>query len=613
MAKKRSLLVLIVGCLLLWPPSVWSQETEDIEDENVSFEEFDSSTPAPKAGAAKDESSSESDEMTLEPLQGDEDQVTEIPEKGVTPPAAEAPVDEPTPQEMSPPPPSMAEPSDPMESQPQEFDDSPNLELEARLHDIYKRFNSKKLTDEEWAQLVGQRESEVYKIQRGDTLWSISQTFFNDGNYWPKIWQINSGITNPHLIQPGNEIRFLLGTESETPAFAVTEQSEEPVAEPIPETPAESVEMPAETQLTDGSQPDGTEVAQEGESPSDAVEIPPPGDAVRPILRKIPPSLPEWTLQRHGDLYDEHGIDFVRRPILDIKEKKYLEGFVDNDGFKGEGIIKEIEGGGTTAAVNQYVYVTLLPGAGRRGERFTVIKPGGQLQRIHSEVALNQEDLAYQYKILGEVRLEELLSTSQGEQPKDIFRALVIKGVSQLEKGATLVKGTMPEVSLDPNGTKSSAVTQIVGAQVISQERTVPLYGLVFLSSGSKDGLEEGQVLTIRANTKIRNPDSEINESYIPVGQVRIVRVGEKFATGIVVRAWDAIFVGDVTGDGKVLPPTPPERRSKGQIGKDTARQTLPEEDAEEFENEVDAPDQPSSQPSGEGDSMDDFDDLESE
>lgn len=51
----------------------------------------------------------------------------------------------------------------------------------------------------------------IYVIKKGDTLWGLSERFLNDPMYWPDLWSKNRDITNPHLIYPGQRVRFVDG------------------------------------------------------------------------------------------------------------------------------------------------------------------------------------------------------------------------------------------------------------------------------------------------------------------------------------------------------------------------------------------------------------------
>ena len=98
---------------------------------------------------------------------------------------------------------------------------------------------------------------EIYTIKQGDTLWDISSKFLKDPFLWPKLWQRNPYITNPHWIYPGQPIRLVPAEElrKEMPKEAVKEpeikKGETPPAEKKPEVaegkPAEV--KPAEVNL----------------------------------------------------------------------------------------------------------------------------------------------------------------------------------------------------------------------------------------------------------------------------------------------------------------------------------------------------------------------------
>jgi len=47
-----------------------------------------------------------------------------------------------------------------------------------------------------------------YTVQKGDTLWDLSQKFSDTPWQWPEMWKENTQIANPHLIYPGQRIRL---------------------------------------------------------------------------------------------------------------------------------------------------------------------------------------------------------------------------------------------------------------------------------------------------------------------------------------------------------------------------------------------------------------------
>ena len=57
-----------------------------------------------------------------------------------------------------------------------------------------------------------QGETKVIIVQEGDTLWDLCEQHLGDPFLWPKIWALNPQVENPHLIEPGDKIKFNLKT-----------------------------------------------------------------------------------------------------------------------------------------------------------------------------------------------------------------------------------------------------------------------------------------------------------------------------------------------------------------------------------------------------------------
>jgi hypothetical protein len=94
---------------------------------------------------------------------------------------------------------------------------------------------------------------EIYTIKQGDTLWDISARFLKDPFLWPKLWQRNPYITNPHWIYPGQPVRLVPSEElmkevpKEVEKEPEAEKAEGPPVEKRPEVvEAKPEEKPAE-------------------------------------------------------------------------------------------------------------------------------------------------------------------------------------------------------------------------------------------------------------------------------------------------------------------------------------------------------------------------------
>ncbi|WP_243688205.1 LysM peptidoglycan-binding domain-containing protein [Geotalea toluenoxydans] len=72
--------------------------------------------------------------------------------------------------------------------------------------------------------LAQDEEPTVYVIQKGDTLWGLSDRFIRDPFYWPNLWERNQVITNPHFVFPGQRLKIYPDRiEVEKPAEKIAE------------------------------------------------------------------------------------------------------------------------------------------------------------------------------------------------------------------------------------------------------------------------------------------------------------------------------------------------------------------------------------------------------
>lgn len=56
----------------------------------------------------------------------------------------------------------------------------------------------------------------TYTVEKGDTLWAISERFYGSGNEWRRIYEANRDrIEDPDVIQPGWELTIPEGENEE--------------------------------------------------------------------------------------------------------------------------------------------------------------------------------------------------------------------------------------------------------------------------------------------------------------------------------------------------------------------------------------------------------------
>jgi LysM repeat protein len=93
-------------------------------------------------------------------------------------------------------------------------------------------------------------EPTVYVIQKGDTLWGLSERFMKDSRYWPNLWARNpENITNPHFIFPGQKLKFysdrVVIENARGEEIPLEELATRPVDQPAPSAKAAGEPVPA--------------------------------------------------------------------------------------------------------------------------------------------------------------------------------------------------------------------------------------------------------------------------------------------------------------------------------------------------------------------------------
>lgn len=385
--------------------------------------------------------------------------------------------------------------------------DPPDLRLEQEL---FRRYQNRTGIAEVPA-LAKDGYIESYRIQSGETLWSLSQTLYGDGHYWPRVWAQNRSITNPHLIRPGHTLQFILGSEEDTPSFRVTEADDS-----------------------------GVELASSANA-NPLIEIPPPEIPPRPIL-KIPKSFPQWQSvykQLPVQITDDRGLLKQRRGIAG---KAFVTAYVQESPLEGVGKFLETDVEASLPIVNQYVYVRLESGKGQAGQKMLIVRDEGKIQRMNKQV---ERVDAHLISIAGELELSEAVK-GEGVEGEDVFRALITKVTSLTRGGYQLIPGEIEIMDLTYNGTPGMASAQIFGNGRHTASALYSPGDLVFINKGSSAGIEPGQIFDVFADRILRKDETPVQYSPAASGSVKIVRVTPNLSTAVILGARDGIQPGDI-------------------------------------------------------------------
>lgn len=400
-------------------------------------------------------------------------------------------------------------------------DGEPDTQREERFHRIYKKFNEQPTSEEAWEKVLSGRKANAYSVQNKDTLWDISHTLFGDSYYWPKVWSYNTDdIQNPHEINPNQQIRFYAGTMAEAPTVGLAEKG----------APAE--EMPSHV----------LEKNEAGELKG--FKIPPPKKKSRPVVKKLPNSLPLYRLGA------------VNKPPLDFEVSgarvkyppapKYMSFYIVDNPLDSIGEVVEMEQPDErTSNENELIIVRVSNPAAKR---FLVIKDDVKISDP-SETFGNKGVVV---EVQGEIELGERVN-----ERDNLFRATVKKAIQPLDVGAKIVAGSLKTFDSGATPVSSSVQSKIVGGEYQRYEQK--MFGtdnIVFLSAGAKEGLQEGSTLNIFLNERIRKSNTSALTNDRVIGRVKIIKLSEHFATGYIVDSTNEIYIGDYAGGSARAAPT---------------------------------------------------------
>jgi len=335
------------------------------------------------------------------------------------------------------------------------------------------------------------KKGQIYKVQKGDTLWAISQQYLGTPWIWPSVWKENEAeIANPHRIYPGELIWISEGmirklTPEEAARLAAAAGNE---SEAAPAAPAPVQERAARKPEPAGPVPDPFESL-------DAAEV------VGETKLDVP------TLQ---------GVSFVTDE--DLKASGAIMGNHDENYWTAQG---------------SRTIVSLGEGQTHVGDAYTVF-------RVRREVRdpSTGERLGYFVQVLGKAEITQLYPETSW--------ARITESWAEIQPGDRVV----PFVE-EPRSITEVNVGEPVRGKIVAlapYRQRVGDHDFVVLNQGSKGGLVPGRrLVAFRAGREVLDPLTA-NPLLVPddiVGELFVVKSSEKTSLALVTKADRDVIVGD--------------------------------------------------------------------
>lgn len=371
--------------------------------------------------------------------------------------------------------------------------DDPDLSLEQRFNDIYNKYNINPTSDEVWG-TASSKAANVYVVQKGDTLFTISRTLFGDPQFWPKIWALNNeGITNPHIIAPGTQVFFYPGEAGAAPSLSIEKPATaKPVAQVDPDAPVQR-------NRTLVQNTEFNKLVKEGQKGKKG-------------LQEIPPSFPPYKAASAKQPSKSAQIIITERP--EIVDRDPENPFVlTSTPIMTEYKVSEKNASSLVCKDNQYVPAVLKIGKNAVPGRYSMLVQEtasfGRLRRTHI------------YRIIGEadVGSDESLRISQCIKPVNTDVLLV---------NAEDLESVKPPTELIPN-TRS----QIIEGVDVNAQEYYYAHQYVILNMSQLPALEGADLKVYSASVGG------------VVGEIRILKRTGTMAIGYIMKNDEIIQLGD--------------------------------------------------------------------
>lgn len=352
----------------------------------------------------------------------------------------------------------------------------------------------------------------IYIVRPGDTLWGIAGDKLADHFKWPRIWENNPAVDNPHMIFPDAQLTIPV-VDGEAPA---------PVAAPMPEP----VEPPASA-----TEPLVAALASESFVAAAAPVRTPAPAADEAVGSEV--------IRSYDEPFTESRLTIEEKPRVTPARGLYVrlgqEGLIETRTERSPLAILAGQDERDNYSAGDVVYLS----KGSNGD----IQPGQTFEA---------------YEVIREVKHPET-----GEKLGTWIRVIGLLEVTQVDRKTSAARviyssdAILREHRLRPASERRTAIAANYGegdelhGQIVLIEGNHTMAGawqVVYVDLGERNGIELGRLLSIDRRQGSRKDPLGDEEFELPsrrIGQGVVVEIAERTATVLVVESLEDIRVGD--------------------------------------------------------------------
>jgi nucleoid-associated protein YgaU len=396
------------------------------------------------------------------------------------------------------------------------------------------------ITDPEWNEVATAAKVETYTVVKDDWLFKISKRLFGSGYYYPKIWSLNTFITNPHFIEPGMVLSFTTGSGSKAPevklgTFTDDEVNAAPgsIGNTNPTDLANFGEDAKPGWMDEKKDLENQGVYFQYASEETMDDLSRVGEqALNREYENYEPPRSDFDIVLPKN-YDKTGFDKDSKIFYSVKEGFYLSTFISTNIVQDFGSITNGPDENIFFTKMDHAYVqfdetmNVLP-----GDKFSIYSSGGKIKHANSDRE------GYKYSIVGQVKLIRKI--------RDKWEVEFIEVSGTPQRGDRITAYT-PKIERITR-TYNSRLVEAAILGTFQPMQTILAFGdVVYLDRGRADGVEMGNVFEVYGFKDRSTKKNITDQPTYKLGELTVITLTDNFATVLVTNSIRDFYAGDIS------------------------------------------------------------------